>query len=158
MLMKNNDVELDQKLIDKYNELDLKSRMMITENEGWSNELLLAYKHVRDELLKLNNDLYYVVDVLVKYLYTTERKDYKVTLWESFGDVIVENLNINLKNKFGQKSIQCSMCGKRIRYYNTKKYCEKCAKEKERIRKRLRKRKWRLHHKSGSENEKSCNP
>ena len=47
---------------------------------------------VINKILELNEDKYYIVDVLVEYLYAQKQSSYKTTLWSSFGDIIVENL------------------------------------------------------------------
>ena len=129
MLMSNSDIELDQGIVDLYNELDLKSRMMIHKNAGWNDDFLLNYKDIREKLLALNSDVHYVSDVLIEYLYRYRKTDYKVTLWECFGDIIIENLRKNVEREIG-KRIQCAACGIRIETTgNKKKYCDSCAKK-----------------------------
>lgn len=64
--------------------------------------------------------------MLIKYLYEKKKSDYKTTLWECFGNIIVENLKSNIKDGY----ILCERCGKRIKdTINNKKYCKECAKE-----------------------------
>jgi len=127
MLLKNRSIELDKTIIDKYIELDLKKHFIINKNgnDGKIGNILYLYKLIRYEILKINDDIDYVTDVLVEYLYKHKESNYKTTLWECFGDIIVNNL----KNNIGH-TIICDICGKRIRPSNlTHKYCKECAKE-----------------------------
>ena len=131
-LMKNKRVKLDEEIISKYEELNKnKKQLMNDQEEHESYKMPYVYQRIREELLKVNDDVQYVTDVLVKHL---KDSPFKTTLWASFGDIILKNLERNLK---GTK--QCEMCGERIEKKRAKKYCEKCAKKRERERvKRLR--------------------
>jgi hypothetical protein len=136
-LMKNKNIELDEEIINTYEQLDKNKKWNMNEKDDTeTHETLYIYKYIRDELLKINSDKYHVADVLVKYLYKKNR-NYKETLWKAFGDVIVENIKHNLD---GTK--QCEMCGKRIEVSsNRQRYCDKCWKEKEReLRKEINKK------------------
>ncbi|MGG3920384.1 hypothetical protein ABEV41_00290 [Geobacillus thermodenitrificans] len=146
MLMKNKRVKLDEEIINTYEKLDKHKKWKMNDKEDTeAHETLYIYKHIRDELLKINSDVHYVADVLVKYLYS-KNKSYKETLWKTFGDVIVENIKHNLD---GTK--QCEMCGKRIETTsNRQKYCDKCWKEIER--KQIRERVRRFRRRNGLEN------
>jgi len=127
MLLKNRSIELDKTIIDKYIELDLKKHFIINKNgnDGKIGNILYLYKLIRYEILKVNDDIDYVTDVLVEYLYKHKESNYKTTLWECFGDIIVDNLRNNIGH-----TIICNICGKRIRPSNlTHKYCKECAKE-----------------------------
>lgn len=131
----------NQAIIDKYNELDINSRFLISEDKDGSSNVYAVYREIKEELLKVHQDIDYVVNVLVDYLYNHKKSNYKTTLWECFGDTIVTNIKNNISQKFGRNK-QCEICGRRIEYYNTKKYCDECAKEKERQRKKRWKQKW----------------
>lgn len=83
-----------------------------------------VYQEIRNEILKINPDPILVTDILVKFLYKDCPTKYKNTLWQCFGDVIVENLKHNIK----PNSFMCYECGKRvIRKSNSQKYCEECS-------------------------------
>lgn len=113
-------------IIQRYTELDQKSHFMInrTSDDGLGN-ISFLYNEIRNSILEVNPDLDYVVNVLVDYLYVRKKSNYKTTLWECFGDVIVENIKRNVEN-----TIPCEMCGERIEEINNKvKYCPKCAKK-----------------------------
>ncbi|MED3562269.1 hypothetical protein P4447_07360 [Bacillus xiapuensis] len=124
MLLKNKRIKIDDEIVEAFEKLDKSKKWMIHSNDrSESYETLYIYKYIREELLKLNNDVTYVSDVLVKHLYM-KKSSRKETLWKSFGDILIENLQLNLNN-----TKQCNSCGKRIEVTNNKiKYCEECAK------------------------------
>lgn len=129
MLMKNKRVNLDQEIVDAYIKLDRSKKWMIKKDDLKSYNKLYIFKVIKEELLKVNADVNYVTDVLVKYCYLKRKNNPKgkTTLWESFGDIILLNLKSNIEG-----TIQCEVCGTRIEKYNTKKYCDECAKESKR--------------------------
>lgn len=132
MLMKNPRVILDDALIKKYNELDLKKKFMISKSDiDETSNIIYLYNDIKNQLLSINCNASYVTDVLIKYLYCEKKANFKTTLWECFGDIIVENLknNIKLNNTY------CIKCGDLIQQTsNRKKYCDECWKESERQR------------------------
>lgn len=134
ILLSKDNVRLNKKIITKYIELDRNKKWIKDSKEdNESNETLYIYKYIRNELLKIHNDVFYVTDVLVKYLYENNSSR-KQTLWHSFGDILLINLRKNLSN-----SMTCENCGKRIiAMSNRKKYCDECWHEKE----KEIKRKW----------------
>jgi hypothetical protein len=143
--MGNTNVELNEEIIQKYTELDLNKRFIeIDSNDkNSSGDNIILYQEIRNEILEICNDPKYVSDVLIKYLYESKQSSHKTTLWSSFGDVILENLKINMKNELGDK-IQCEVCGDRIEQNtNRQKYCAKCWKVKEKELTRVRVRKHR---------------
>ena len=76
--------------------------------------------------IRLDNDEKYVTDVLIEYLYNHKKSNFKTTLWECFGDVIVDNLRMNIDTKY----VYCDICGDLISPTNNKmKYCQQCARE-----------------------------
>ena len=128
MLMRNKKVELNEDIIKKYKELDLKKHFMInsTYEEDEQNNVIYLYQEIVKNILEINSDVYYVTDVLVKYLYEFKKSNFKTTLWECFGDIIVDNLKTNVETS----KIYCEVCGDLIVQENNKsKYCEKCAKD-----------------------------
>jgi len=137
MLMKNKKVELNENIIKKYKELDLKKHFMInsTYEEDEQNNVTYLYQEIVKSILDINNDVYYVTDVLVKYLYELKKSNFKTTLWECFGHIIVENLKTNVETS----KTYCKTCGDLIIQVNNKsKYCEECAKEIEKGNHRIR--------------------
>ena len=151
MLMDNDEVDITSdkaiQIIELYNKLDLKKYFII----NWDNDekkkdkyssISYLYKKIRENILSINHDKKYVIDVLVEYLYNHKKSNFKTTLWSSFGDVIVENIIKNIRKKLLQGYIQCSECNKLINPINNRqKYCPTCWKEinKEQIRQRVQK-------------------
>ena len=137
MLMSNGDIDIDdryaEQIIDKYTKLDLRKRFMevARSNEDETRgDTLFLYRDIRREILLINPDIKYVVDVLIKYLYKYKKSNFKTTLWSSFGDVIVENIKNNINIKLSEGYIQCENCKKLILPTNNKKkYCQQCARE-----------------------------
>lgn len=85
---------------------------------------LKVYRDIRDELVK-DRDIYYVVDVLVKYLHDVEPTANKGTLWNSFGHIIVKNLKRNVLN-----IIECKDCGTVVENPKQRQIrCDDCQKE-----------------------------
>ena len=63
---------------------------------------------------------------MVKYLYELKNSDHKTTLWECFGDILIENLRLNVE----KVNIYCLECGELIiRQSSTHKFCNQCWKE-----------------------------
>ena len=73
------------------------------------------FRFVRDKILEeTGEELNFIVNTLVMYLYTVQQNSNKKMLWSSFGDVIVENLKKNVKGKI------CPICGKRFEPNNNR--------------------------------------
>lgn len=137
-LMYNSKVQLADEIISKYVELDRAKKWKIKKDNFNSSDAIFIYKKIRDELLAMNNDENYIVDILIKYLYE-KQSSWKETLWKSFGDIILNNLQRNLKN-----TKPCDGCGQLIKIVNNRtKYCQKCWNRRERELWRLNKEKHR---------------
>ena len=148
-LLHNKKININENIIKKYKELDLKKPFMINKNntnDGVGN-IYYLYQDIKKQLIEvgkkeltlINNvtdsrllqDIKnveaerYVTDVLIKYLYSIKNTQFKTTLWSCFGEIVYMNLKHNLK---GTKL--CGRCKKRITYKSPKqKYCSRCAKE-----------------------------
>lgn len=106
-------------------------------------QMSYQYKKIKEEILKINNNIIYVTDVLIKYLYSKKKNNKKITLWECFGDIILENLKNNLTKGFKKQAIECERCGKLIEKTSERtKYCSTCAKEIEKENHKKRNKKW----------------
>ena len=71
----------------------------------------MKYKLLRERIVEdSGEDLNYIVNTLVAFLYTVRPTSPKKSLWGSFGDIIVENLKVNLEDK----GKICPICGKRF--------------------------------------------
>lgn len=123
--------EQAKEIIDKYTELDLNKYFIINRSEDGNESdkignLIYLYSQIREKILLVNNNIKYVVDILIEYLYNYKNSNYKTTLWECFGDVIVENLKYNV----AMNQTYCEVCGDLIEQSaNNKKYCSDCARE-----------------------------
>ena len=82
---------------------------------------MYKYKNLRKKVLEESGeDIGYIVNTLVAYLYTVRKTSAKKGLWDSFGDIILGNLKRNLE---GKGSI-CQLCGKRfVQKRATQNYC-----------------------------------
>lgn len=94
------------------------------EDKAVKNQDMYKYKNLRNKVLEdSGKDINYVVNTLVAYLYTIRKTSAKKGLWDSFGDVIVENLKRNLEGK----GKICQICGKRFVPKNSLQNC--CSRE-----------------------------
>ncbi len=81
------------------------------DDKAVKNQDMYKYKNLRRKVLEESGkDIDYVVNTLVAYLYTVRKTSAKKGLWDSFGDVIIQNL----KNNLDQESKICKICGKRF--------------------------------------------
>ena len=91
-----------------------------------AQESLYLYKRLKEEIIEMSgkDDIDYIVNTLVAYLYTMRKNSAKKVLWACFGDVILDNLRKNLKDK----GKVCQVCGKRFMpKRTTQNYCsEEC--------------------------------
>ena len=81
------------------------------DDKAVKNQDMYKYKNLRRKVLEESGkDIDYIVNTLVAYLYTVRKTSAKKGLWDSFGDVIIQNL----KNNLNQESKICKICGKRF--------------------------------------------
>ncbi|MBT2759866.1 hypothetical protein [Paenibacillus sp. ISL-20] len=129
---KDKNIDLDSTIIDKYTELDLQKRFIEiapTDNNSTADNVWI-YGDIRNQILEVNSDTSYVVDVLVEYLYKHKMSSFKTTLWSCFGDVLVENLKRSIDKGLNDGYIQCETCGERIESTsNSKRFCKLCWKQ-----------------------------
>lgn len=129
-LMSDKDVLINDEIIDTYKKV-CRSRGRIMQNSTYNSDISYNYLYqvIREKILEVNNDEVYVTDVLVKYLFSKKTKD-KTILWNSFGDIIVKNIENNIANLMEKGYKGCTICGKLYKSKsNRTKYCEKCARE-----------------------------
>lgn len=141
VLMNERVERIDQKLINKYDEL-VRSKKKLVRNKKFKNKRegqLYVDKYIKNELLNVLPNIDRVVNILVEELYGIRKSKDKTTLWNSFGDILVMNIRENLK---GTK--QCESCGKRIKIINSQtKYCKECFIMLRKDYKRLKEREYR---------------
>ncbi|MEC2237542.1 hypothetical protein P9G78_22900, partial [Bacillus subtilis] len=122
-LLKNKEIKVDDAIISEYKRLDQNKKWLMNDEEFKPGQKLYVYKIIKDRLLKIHDDEQYVADVLVKHLYKKKSK-FKTTLWECFGNIILENIRNNFT-----KHKACINCGKMYKSVSNKsKYCSKCSK------------------------------
>ncbi|MEC1786066.1 hypothetical protein [Schinkia azotoformans] len=128
-LMRNDRTKVDQEIIEQYEKLNQSKHILIKKqiklmDKKRKDVELKVYRDIRDELVK-DRDIYYVVDVLVKYLHDVEPTANKGTLWNSFGHIIVKNLKRNVLN-----IIECKDCGTVVENPKQRQIrCDDCQKE-----------------------------
>ena len=112
----------------------------IEEEKHQKQEDVYMYQQMRQRIIDecKNENMDYIVNTLVAYLYTVRTTSPKKTLWACFGDIIVENLKKNLKGK----GKVCKICGKRFTPVNSKQLMcsKKCYQENDRRQAILRKK------------------
>jgi hypothetical protein len=127
MLMNNPRVKLNEEIIEKYIFLDRYKQVIKRKKDLKSNDKLYIYESIKNELLSINDNLKYIADNLIEYLYHEKRSRHKTTIWESFGDIILNNIK---KNLFG--IIECLDCGCQIENPKRKQTrCDDCQQKKD---------------------------
>ncbi|MGD7963846.1 MULTISPECIES: hypothetical protein [Bacillus] len=105
------DIEAAQAIVNLYCELKDSKRKYLKDkrknkeyrDKKKSEMNQFFYDHIKEKLLdkgnEHNKDIDFVVNTLVTYLYSTKDKaPYKLTLWRSFGHVLLRNLKRNVLN------------------------------------------------------------
>lgn len=93
----------------------------------------------KNAMSRFGKDDYEITDILVKYLYGTNKKN-KTALWLCYGDIIYENLSGRIKKK--TKEVQCVDCGEWFEvsvFDSATCRCKDCAEEHKRELARIRK-------------------
>lgn len=143
-LMNDKDIEIDIDIVESYKKT-CRSRGYLFNNSSYGSDIShnYIYQLIREKILETNNDEVYVTDVLIKYLFSKKTKD-KTIFWNSFGDIVVENIKNNTMKLIENGYKQCSICGRMFKAKsNRSKYCEECAREIEAKNAVIRKRKQR---------------
>lgn len=143
LMMHNPNIEIDQKVIDRYKELNNQYHWKINMKDDNEGNLKYLYFYIKEEMRKICESELQITDMLVAYLYGNERK-WKELLWFCYGYYIVDNLKDNLNVK-QTKYVQCIDCGEWIEVStkNTKTCrCVVCQTRKQKELKRLRNQKY----------------
>lgn len=111
MLVSNPDVEIDQRVIDRYTELSRDYHLKM--NPTNYNAAYLATV-IKNDLEQFGYDSYQLADMLVKHLYSTNNKR-KEVLWRVFGSEILEHMRMNIPEP-KTRIVQCVDCGE---YFET---------------------------------------
>lgn len=138
MLMNNPNIDIKDEIIDKYKELENKKKEYIirskSNNFDITDTFLSINKQVETYFIEECNNLKISrsegVDMVIAYIYSSNRNNKKAFLFDIFGEIIYENLKKNIKSPLNEGYIMCKNCGKRIKQTNGKReYCEKCSKK-----------------------------
>ncbi|MEC1780054.1 hypothetical protein [Schinkia azotoformans] len=139
--------ETDQKIIKMYDKYNKNKKFYMNNDENNDSDKKNKKKKkwfstfIMEKLLEIEPDTFKVADVLIRYLYQ-EGSPFKSTLWEVFGEYIVDNLKWNLEQD--DEVLICHDCNCRFRKVgNKKKRCEECKKKHERKEANKRKKKER---------------
>lgn len=105
-------ISSENKVVKSYDNWNSKQYLFTIEEENHQKqEDVYMYQKIREKIIEeCNEDINYIVNTLVAYLYTVRQSSQKKTLWACFGDVIVENLKRNID---GNTRV-CNICGKRF--------------------------------------------
>lgn len=96
------------------------------DDKAVKNQDMYKYKNLRDRVLEESGEnINYIVNTLVAYLYTVRKTSAKKGLWDSFGDIILKNLKNNLEGK----GKVCQICGKRFIQKNRGQRASCCSEE-----------------------------
>lgn len=117
----------DSPVVKAYDYWNVRQNLLSNNEETHeAQESLYLYKRLKEEIIEMSgkDDIDYIVNTLVAYLYTMRKNSAKKVLWACFGDVILDNLRKNLKDK----GKVCQVCGKRFMPKRiTQNYCsEEC--------------------------------
>ena len=128
LLMHNINTEIDERLIEKYTELNNTYHFKISMKDEFQNNLHYLACQIREELSQFGYSEVEITDMLVKYLYEKKNRKMKELLWFCYGKYIVENLKRNYPIH-KTKLIQCIDCGEwfEVDSLNSKTHrCDKC--------------------------------
>lgn len=128
MLMSNKGVILDDEIIEKYKELimDASRNRGKCDSDERNSHMDYLSESVRNELLRMRENPYEVLDVLIAHLFGKSSKD-KLFFWSAFGDMIFENIQNNIKKRELDNTITCEVCGKRVEKTTAfQLYCNDC--------------------------------
>lgn len=143
-LMHNAYTKTDEKLIEKYTELNNTYHFKISMKDEFHNNLHFLACQIREELSAFGYSDIEVTDMLVKHLYEQKNRKAKELLWFCYGKYIVENLKHNYAPK-KIKVIKCIDCGEwlEVDALNSKACrCSVCQHEEN---KRIKREYWRAH-------------
>lgn len=113
VLMHDVNIDIDERLIEKYKELNNTYHFKINMKDEYQNNLHYLACKMREELSKFGYDEVQITDILVKTLYKKKNRSHKEILWFCYGKNIVENLKRNIEIK-KTKFVQCVDCGEWI--------------------------------------------
>lgn len=103
----------DSPVVKAYDYWNVRQNLLSNNEETHeAQESLYLYRRLKEEIVVMSgkDDMDYIVNTLVAYLYTARKNSAKKVLWACFGDVMLANLKKNLEGK----GKICQICGKRF--------------------------------------------
>lgn len=103
----------DSPVVKAYDYWNIRQNLLSNNEETHeAQESLYLYRRLKEEIVVMSgkDDMDYIVNTLVAYLYTARKNSAKKVLWACFGDVMLANLKKNLEGK----GKICQICGKRF--------------------------------------------
>lgn len=143
-LMADVNIMPDEKLIEKYTELNNAYHFKISMQDEFKNNLHFLACQIREELSRFGYSDAEVTDMLVKYLYGQKNRRTKELLWFCYGKYIVKNLKHNYSVK-KTKVIQCIDCGEWIEIDSLNSKTCRCSICQHEENKRIKREYWRTH-------------
>lgn len=123
VLMNNPDIEIDSKVIEKYNVLNKKYHFKINMENEYNNNISYIANEIREELNEYGYSVIEITDMIIKQLYHVKNSKCKESLWFCYGNIIVSNIKQNIENK----TSVCLKCGCRFEPHSpSQKYCIMC--------------------------------
>lgn len=141
-LMNNPEIEIDECVIEEFEWLKRNKKRLMKEHRDGKYKEYYIDGLIRRRLCNHGYSAIDVTDMLIKYC-NDKKMVNKNILWNSFGDIIIKNLQTNIP---GNTKL-CEVCGERFELKSENDfssiYCDKCKIEVEREKARLRKQKQR---------------
>lgn len=128
-LMKKTNIRCTREVSSLYDTLNRQYRYKFNQDNNNLDNFNYVTSFIRKEFAALGYDSDTIADMLVQYLYGSEKRS-KHLLWSCYGEYLVANLIKNLK-PIKQKVIQCIDCGEWIEVSDKSKStrCSSCQKE-----------------------------
>lgn len=134
MLLSNikKDIVIDEDVIKAYTELNLKYKFKLyIEDYFQNNNFKAVYQEIQEKLSDFNYTDVEICDMLVSYLYEEGNQYSKVVLWFYYGELLYQNLLINIKRYGLSDTFVCDNCGKRTsKKSNRQRLCDDCKEKK----------------------------
>ncbi len=148
MQIQKNKMDITEKVITKYKELNLKMQHgfigcgTMDEKKTKEQESVIIYQSLKNEFIEYCKvsliDIVDAVDIITRYIFISKRDTKKAFLFNVLGEYILDNLEPNMELKF-KNTIMCADCGKRIEKVNNRVVrCKECAEKLDRLKAKQR--------------------
>lgn len=135
---------LNMEVVEKYDNLNKSKKFILGKCRDEHKTDTYVYSEIRRQMTEQFGDVYNIVDNLVCSLFRDKKSRYKDTFWYTFGDILFDNLQNNIKKPLDDGYIMCEGCGKRLKQKSyIHKFCEKCWKDHRKTYEKLKKKEYR---------------